>query len=210
MTPPDRPRKYFSIRYTNSLRRPSYLVMVMDETVEHAETRARFEATWKKGKRGFLAHASRNTRNQAEAEDVVGDVVLRALSNIGALANVQNISAWIYAAIKNRVIDLWRQDKTRKAAGESDVAEELIGEIVAGTGFDPQDQFVRDELNDALAEAIAALPPEQRQVIEAQVFDGISFRELSEQTGIPIDTLAGRKRYAIKALQAILRDWIED
>ena len=184
--------------------------MVMDTTDKHEETKARFEATWRAGQRGFLAHAGRKTRNSAEAEDVLGDVVLRALGNLGALANVQNLSAWIYAAIRNRVIDLWRHEKVREGSGEIDLAAELLDEIVAGTGLDPQDQFVRDELNDALAEAIACLPPEQREVIEAQVFDGISFRELSERSGISIDTLAGRKRYAIKALQQTLRDWIEN
>lgn len=182
----------------------------MDKTFEHAETQARFEATWRSGRDSFLAQAGRGTRNQAEAEDVLGDVVLRALGNLSALANVQNLRAWIYAAIRNRIIDLWRHQNVRQASGETDLAEELFAEIVAGSGLDPQDQFVRDELNDALVEAISYLPPEQREVIEAQVFEGISFRELSERSGISIDTLAGRKRYAIKALQHTLRDWIED
>ena len=61
----------------------------------------------------------------------------------------------------------------------------------------------------ALATAIEALPEEQRMVIEAQVLDGLTFREIAESSGISADTLAARKRYAIKRLAEALKEWIE-
>ncbi|MBN1617067.1 MAG: sigma-70 family RNA polymerase sigma factor, partial [Spirochaetales bacterium] len=59
---------------------------------------------------------------------------------------------------------------------------------------------MQDALVEALNTALKVLPPTQRYVLEAQVFEGKTFREVSEVTGIPIDTLTARKRYAIKAL----------
>ena len=109
-----------------------------------------------------------------------------------------------------RMIDLWRHDRVRTAAGETEVAEETLREIIAGTGLDPLDRFVRGSLVDALNDALRVLPAPQRKVIEAQVFGGKTFREIAEATGESIDTLTARKRYAIKNLSRALRHWIDE
>jgi RNA polymerase sigma factor (sigma-70 family) len=132
------------------------------------------------------------------------------LSNVNLLDAITNLSAWIYKAISNRVIDLWRHDRVRAGAGETEVADETISQIVAAAGFDPSDLLVRKELSDALSEAIGALPEEQRTVIEAQVFDGLTFQDLAERTGLPVNTLMTRKRLAVKKLSLALKNWIAD
>jgi DNA-directed RNA polymerase specialized sigma24 family protein len=63
---------------------------------------------------------------------------------------------------------------------------------------------------DALNDALRALPAAQRRVIEAQVFGGLTFREIAEATGESIDTLTARKRYALRNLSRALRHWIEE
>lgn len=83
-------------------------------------------------------------------------------------------------------------------------------EIITDTGLDPLDAYVRDCLIDALNDALHALPRLQRQVVEAQVFGGLTFREISEATGESIDTLTARKRYAIGNLSRALRHWIDE
>jgi RNA polymerase sigma factor (sigma-70 family) len=85
-----------------------------------------------------------------------------------------------------------------------------MAEFVEAVGFDPADLAEEAELTEALAAAIEELPDEQRSVVEAQVLDGLTFREIAEETGISPDTLAARKRYAIKRLADSLRDWFED
>jgi len=112
--------------------------------------------------------------------------------------------------VRRRMIDAWRHERMREAAGEIDVAEETLSEIVAGAGLDPQDNFIRDSLVDALNDALRALPPAQRQVLEAQVFGGMSFREIAAATGESIDTLTARKRYALRNLSRSLRHWIDE
>ena len=90
------------------------------------------------------------------------------------------------------------------------MAEETLHEIIAGAGLDPQDAFIRDSLVDALNDALRALPPAQRRVVEAQVFGGLTFREIAEATGESIDTLMARKRYALRNLSRALRHWIDE
>lgn len=145
-----------------------------------------------------------------DAEDVLQEAFVNALSNLDILGKVENITAWLFTVIRNKVIDLWRRRETRQAAGETNVSEETIAEIIASTGLDPSDELVRGELAGALSDAIAALPDRQREIIEAQVIDDETFREISERTGEPINTLMTRKKLAVKKLSAALKDWIYD
>jgi RNA polymerase sigma factor (sigma-70 family) len=96
----------------------------------------------------------------------------------------------------------------RERAGETAVSEETIETVMAAAGFDPADQLVRQELADSLSAAIDALPPEQRDVIEAQAFEGTSFEELAARWGVSVNTLMTRKRLAVKKLAAALQEWV--
>lgn len=170
--------------------------------------RRRIESSYRKERPDFLRRARRAAGALFDAEDVVQDAFVAALRNIDAIAEVRDLSSWIYSGIRNRVIDLWRRDRTRKAAGQVKVAEETLREIVAETGLDPQEAFLEEELVDALTEAIEALPEKQRSIVIAQVFEGKTFREISEASGVPIETLSARKRAALRALAQVLREWI--
>jgi RNA polymerase sigma factor (sigma-70 family) len=74
----------------------------------------------------------------------------------------------------------------------------------------PAESLERDELSATLADAIAALPREQRLVVEAQAFEGLTFREIAERTGLSIDTISARKKYAVKKIARSIRAWFED
>jgi len=168
------------------------------------------EKTYRERRSGFLAWAKRHSLDAASAEDALQDAFIQALVNADALSMVEDISGWIFTALRNRVIDLWRRENTKRRAGAVNLSEETIEEIVAGAGLDPHDSFVRTELEEALAVALEALPEEQREIIQAQTINGIAFRELAERTGIPIDTLMSRKRRAMRKLAAALEYWMED
>jgi DNA-directed RNA polymerase specialized sigma24 family protein len=77
-------------------------------------------------------------------------------------------------------------------------------------GLDPQDLLLRNERLAALEVAIDALPAAQREVIRAQALGGVAFKDLAETTGVSIDTLMARKRYAIRKLTAALEYWMDD
>ncbi|OHE66877.1 MAG: hypothetical protein A2Z99_13390 [Treponema sp. GWB1_62_6] len=170
----------------------------------------RLSSAYRSEKPRFMARLRAAGRSLEEAEDLVHDVYAETLERLPLVAEIRNLPAWINSLFARRVIDAWRRDRFRSAAGEVDVAEETLREIIAGAGLDPQDAFVRDSLVDALNDALRALPATQRRVVEAQVFGGLSFRAIAESTGESIDTLTARKRYAVAKLARALRHWIED
>ncbi|MCX7028253.1 MAG: RNA polymerase sigma factor [Spirochaetes bacterium] len=174
-----------------------------------ADIRDRVEAAYHERKGSLLTAARRMTRNAQDAEDVLQDVFAGALTNLDALSAVENIPGWLFATLRNRLTDLWRRTTARRRAGEIAVSGDTLSEIAVAVGLSPEDHVVMMELSDALADAIGALPSEQREVIEAQALEGIGFRELSERSGVSINTLTARKKYAIEKLARVLKDWAE-
>jgi len=173
------------------------------------DTRRKLGEVYKKEKPRFLARLRSAGRSLEEAEDILHDIYVETVERL-SVVDIRNLPAWINALIRRRLVDHWRHDRVRAASGEVDVTEETLQEIIAGAGFDPLDGFVRGSLVDALNDALRVLPAEQRRVVEAQVFGGKSFREISEATGESIDTLTARKRYALRNLSRALRHWVEE
>jgi RNA polymerase sigma factor (sigma-70 family) len=176
---------------------------------KNSESLRRLEQAYKSDRKSLQVRLRAAGRSWEEAEDMVHDLYIETLEHMSILAGIRNLSAWMNSLFSRRMIDAWRHDRVRKASGETDVAEETLNAIIAGTGLDPLDNFVRESLVAALNDAIRALPHAQRKVIEAQVFGGMSFREISEHSGENIDTLKARKRYAVKTLSRALVHWID-
>ncbi len=181
-------------------------VLMADER----QARRRLEQTYTEERSRFVARVRRAGRTLEEAEDLVHDVYAETVARISVIPSVRNLSAWLSSLLKRRLIDLWRHERVREASGEVDIGEETLREIISGAGLNPMDGFVRENLMDALNTALRALPAEQRAVVEAQVFGGLTFREIAEESGESIDTLTARKRYAMKKLSRALRHWIDD
>jgi len=169
----------------------------------------RLEQAYRSEKPRFMARLRKAGRTLEEAEDLVHDVYAETMERLHLVAGIRNLPAWINSMFTRRLIDAWRHERVRTASGETDVTEETLREIIAGAGLDPQDAFVRESLVDAINDAMHVLPPAQRRVVEAQVFGGMSFRQIAEATGESIDTLTARKRYALRNLSRALRHWID-
>lgn len=177
---------------------------------EAAPATATIEKAYRERSGGFLAWAKRHAPDDASAEDALQDAFIRAISNADALSMVEDVAGWIFSAMRNRLIDLWRREETKSRAGGVELPEETIEEIVGDAGFNPDDALIRAELEEALAVAIEALPAQQREVVQAQALDGTAFRELAAKTGVSIDTLMSRKRRALRKLASALEYWMED
>ena len=178
--------------------------------IERQRSQTRIEEAYTSEKPRFLSRLLAAGRTIEEAEDLIQDVYAETIENLHLVTNIINLPAWINSLFTRRLIDAWRHERVRDSSGETDVAEEVLQEVIADVGLDPQDAYVRESLMDALNDAIHALPAEQRQVVEAQVFGDLTFREIAQATGESIDTLTARKRYAIKNLSRALRLWIEE
>lgn len=177
---------------------------------ENAAAHGRLEQAYQSEKPRLLARLRAAGRSLEEAEDLVHDVYAETMERLPVVGSIRNLPAWINALFTRRLIDFWRHEQVRIAAGETDVAEDTFQEIIAGAGLNPLDSFVRDNLMDALNDALRALPKEQRRVVEAQVFGGLTFRQIAEASGESIDTLTARKRYALMSLSRALRHWIDE
>ncbi len=199
------------IVYTKMALDPSMCLYAMnqDPPPDKSEAHRRLAEAYRTEKPRLLARLRAVGRSLEEAEDLVHDVYVETMERLHLLAGIHNLPAWINSLFTRRLIDAWRHERVRAASGETDVAEDTLREIIAGAGLDPLDCFVRDSLVDALNDALRALPAAQRRVVEAQVFGGLTFREMAEATGESIDTLTARKRYALRNLSRALRHWID-
>lgn len=170
----------------------------------------RLESAYESEKPRLMARMRSAGKSLEEAEDLVHDVFAEIAEGLDFLAGVNNLPGWIHRLFTRRMIDAWRHEKVRRSSGETNVSEETLNEIISETGLDPLDQFVRDSLVDALNAAIKVLPELQRNVIESQVFGGMTFKKIAEHSGESIDTIKARKRYAVRNLSQSLRYWISE
>jgi RNA polymerase sigma factor (sigma-70 family) len=162
------------------------------------------EETYRAERNRLINWLARRVGNEA-AEDLLHDVVVRAITNFDSLEPVRDMAAWLWASAKNAVIDAWRKRETKRAAGEIELDD--FDAIVDEAWRSLSDETERDELLEALERAIEKLSDEQREVIVAQVLNGETFKSISERTGASIETLAARKRYALAKLRLSLKDF---
>lgn len=159
----------------------------------------RFEGTLGLLKGRLLSFVRRRVDSPEDAEDIVQDVFFHLIDG-NFIDTVEDLSAWLFRAARNRVIDLYR---TRSRRQEHPLEEEILSlESVAGE----MDRRIWEELQAALLE----LPEEQRLAFELNELQGKTFREISEETGENINTLLSRKRYAVLYLRERLRYLFEE
>ena len=149
----------------------------------------------------LLRFIRRRVAEPEAAEDILQDIFVQALRNLNALQVVDNLLAWLYTTARNRIIDWYRRGRRRAVPLEGREAEASLAELAAGSGLPLEREQVRGLVADALLEALAELPAAQREVFLLQAVEGRTFREISEATGVPLNTLLARKRYAVLALR---------
>ena len=184
--------------------------MNQEERLYNQESHKLLSRAYETEKPKLTARIRAAGKSLEEAEDLIHDVYAETWGRLDRLANIINLPAWLNSLVTRRLIDAWRHEKVRKMAGETDVAEETLREVISGAGLDPLDAYVRRCMVEAMDEAMKALPSPQRKVLEAQVFGGKTFAELAMSTGESIDTLKARKRYAVLNLSRALKHWISD
>ena len=173
------------------------------------ETRERLEAGYARERGPILAWLEKRLGTEA-AEDVLHDVVVRSLANLDSMEPLRDIGSWLWRSARNAVIDAWRTRARHAAAGETTFS------AADDAGFDgfvddalrsAHDEAERSDALEALYAAIELLPAEQRSVIIAQAIRGETFASISKTTGIPVETLAARKRYALAKLRTALAEY---
>jgi RNA polymerase sigma factor (sigma-70 family) len=138
----------------------------------------------------------RRVPDPRDAEDVLQDVFAALVEANRLLMPIDHVTGWLFRVARNRISDLFRR-KTEEPL--------LFDELLPADDGDPDTAYGRSVLVEALAEALAELPDEQRAVFVAHEIDGQSFKEMAKATGVPLNTLLSRKHYAVKRLRERLR-----
>ncbi|HXP91467.1 MAG TPA: sigma-70 family RNA polymerase sigma factor [Fibrobacteria bacterium] len=143
-----------------------------------------------------------------EGEDIVHEVYATLFESDGDLP-IDNLSAYVYTALRHRVIDRMRRRKPLVSL-ESPVADTdglVLADILPSPGELPPDSIHRQELSNALHHALGTLDDASREIVVATEFEGRTFRELSELWQVPIGTLLSRKSRALRRLAVVLAEY---
>jgi RNA polymerase sigma factor (sigma-70 family) len=149
----------------------------------------------------------RRVPDPRDAEDILQDVFYELVEANRLLMPIEHVGAWLYRVARNRITDLFRKKKpeafrdTLDDEGEPLFLEDLLPSPDAG----PDAQYARNVLIDELHHAINELPEEQREVFVAHEIDGQSFKQIAAETGVSLNTLLSRKRYAVLHLRQRLQ-----
>jgi RNA polymerase sigma factor (sigma-70 family) len=153
----------------------------------------------------------RNVRDQTDAEDILQDVFYEFVEAYRLPEPIEQASAWLFRVARNRIIDRFRKKKEQSLSdvtGDIDDDDESAYRLdLALPSLDagPEAQYARRLLLDALQRALDELPPDQREVFVAHELEGSSFKELASRSGVPVNTLLARKRYAVLQLRVRLQ-----
>lgn len=151
----------------------------------------------------------RRVADQTDADDILQDVFYEFTQAYHLPEPIEQVSAWLFRVARNRIIDRFRKKKEVAledlAATAEDDEDCRLDLMLPSPDAGPEAAYTRAMLLEELQRALEALPANQREVFIAHELDGVSFKEMAAQTGVSINTLLARKRYAVLYLRQRLQ-----
>ncbi len=157
----------------------------------------------------------RRVADPLDAEDVLQEVFSELVEANRLLMPIEHVTGWLFRVARNRIVDGFRKKKPERLddvfAPDAEDGERLdLAELLPSPDDGPEAITFRNALLEEIEMAIDELPEAQRDVFVAHEIEGRSFREMAEETGVSINTLLSRKRYAVLALRERLRSIYDD
>ncbi len=150
----------------------------------------------------------------SDAEDILQEVFYELVEANRLLMPIEHVTGWLFRVARNRITDLFRKKKPETFSDRAVEGEEgewlEIEDLLPSPDAGPEALYVRNVLLDALELALDELPDKQREVFIAHELEGRSFKELSEESGVSMNTLLSRKRYAVLHLRERLQDLYDE
>ena len=134
----------------------------------------------------------------SDAEDILQDVLYEL---VDSTKPIEQVTAWLFRVASNRIIDRFRKQKHQMLS---------IDDLLPSPEGGPEAAYARSVLVDEIGAALDELPKEQRDVFIAHEIEGRSFKEMSEESGVPVNTLLSRKHYAVLHLRRRLQEIYEE
>jgi RNA polymerase sigma factor (sigma-70 family) len=149
----------------------------------------------------------RRVPDPRDAEDILQDVFYELVEANRLLMPIEHVTGWLFRVARNRIIDLFRK---KRPVSLSDTAGEdgevlRIEDLLPSPDAGPEALYFRNLLLDELELAVEELPEEQREVFVAHEFEGRSFKQMATESGVSVNTLLSRKRYAVLHLRERLQ-----
>lgn len=149
----------------------------------------------------------RNTADAALADDLSQDLWFAVADSAARYEVRSRFTTWLFTMAHHRLVDHWRRRRpTLSLSGDSEEARSLADSLFAASGFEPQHCLDRQLTARALLQALAGLPPQQRECFLLQVEADMSLAEIAAATGVAEETAKSRLRYARAKLRAALEE----
>src|SRR5579863_5848574 len=171
------------------------------------EQNRRLSEVIERERRRLLNFIRTRVKDDEDAEDILQDVFFELIQAYRLMKPIEQAGAWLFRVARNRIIDRFRK-KTAESLSEVPEGQEdtlALEELLPSPDAGPEAAFARRVLLEELDAAIEELPEEQREVFVAHEIDGLSFHQMAERTGVNINTLLSRKRYAVLHLRRRLQ-----
>lgn len=158
----------------------------------------------------------RRVRDPSDAEDILQDVFQEFVQAYRLPAPIEQAGAWLFRVARNRIIDVFRKKKEQPLADltRGDASEDgddyRLDLALPAHDADPAALYARSILLKALQAALDELPANQREVFIAHELEGRSFKDMATESGVAINTLLARKRYAVLHLRARLQNTYDE
>jgi RNA polymerase sigma factor (sigma-70 family) len=188
------------------------MMRVMDVAMQEIK-----QNTFLKEKDKLLGFIRSRVSTVEEAEDILQDVFYQFVAGFETIESLDRVTSWLYSVARNKIIDRYRRDSARPKrtdfellSGKDDDAPLTLAEILPDFDNTPESSLLREAIWDEITDALAELPADQREIFILNEIEERGFREIAEETGVSINTLLSRKRYAILALRKRLQSFYND
>ena len=169
--------------------------------------------TVRRERRRLLDFIRQRVNSDEDAEDILQDVFGQFIATVRE-GPIDSAASWLYRVASNKIVDFYRKKRPERLTPPPSSGDETpfdyFEEALADPEARPDDKFLRMRVMDEFQEALLSLPEEQRELFIKQEIEGQSFREIAEESGVPLNTLLSRKRYAVLGLRARLQDLYEE
>jgi len=188
------------------------MAQVITLTADMTEQNQRLERDVRENRNKLFAFIRQRVDSSSDAEDVLQDVFEELTEAYRLTTPIEQVASWLIRVAKNKIIDRYRKKKTlaledqRFLAGDGEDEPLLLADLLKGNNTSPDSQFDNNLLWNLIEEGLDELPEEQRNVFVWHELDGKSFIEIAGETGVSVNTLLSRKRYAVLHLREKLRE----
>ena len=151
----------------------------------------------------------RRVPDPLDAEDVLQDVFYALVEANRLLMPIEHVTGWLFRVARNRITDLFRKKKPESFSNAAVTSEDdellLLEDLLPSPDAGPDALYARNVLLHELELALDELPEEQREVFVAHEIEGRSFKDMAAESGVSVNTLLSRKRYAVLHLRQRLQ-----